>query len=213
MKFEIDLIKLIDNTITIQNYLFLQIVYHQDYESLKSYKAITDFYTRDDILFLMSLELIEFIEEEKGLYLNNLKTTIKFKELFLDIRGSSLPDEEEIEKKKKVIKNDNWMKDWYDLFPRGIKNGQYPIKGDRKGCFNKLNKFVKDYPEYSIDIIMKATKNYIDQSRLNNYRFMQQAHYFVSKNNMSTLSSYCEMILDKGEGSDGDGKVDYIDDI
>lgn len=212
MKFEVDLNKLIDSSITIQNYLFLQIVYRQDYKALKDYKVISEFYNKDDILFLMSLGLIEFIDEEKGFFLNNIRVTKYFISKF-SVEGAGIRPAGEVLNRTKVD-TEKWKQDWYDLFPRGIKNGAYPIKGDRKGCFNKLDKFIKDYPEYPIDVIMDATEEYIKQSKQNNYKYMQQAHYFISKNNISTLASYCEVILDKREGRGlDDKKVDFIDDI
>lgn len=213
MIFEVDLNKLIASTITIQNYLFLQIVYHQNYNALKDYKSITDFYSKDDILFLMSIGLLKFIKEDVGFYLYNLETTEEFESKFIknNEKLNYKQPVERVEDKKK--ETGNWMEDWYALFPRGIKNGIYPIKGDKKGCFSKLTRFRRDYPEFTIAEIMEATKDYINQSRLKNYAFMQQAHFFVMKNNISTLASYCEMLQDKRKGLSDEGKVDNIDDI
>lgn len=189
MKFEIDLLKLLQDKLTINNYLFLQLVYHQNYDYFINYKKFDNFINKDDILFLMSVDLIEFNDPDKGYYLSNFKVTNNFINRYIDIK----PDIK-INKRIETSNVEEWMDEWYSLFPRGIKNGAYPIKGDRKGCLKKLKSFVKDYPEFSKDVIMKATKEYINKSKLNNYVFMQQAHYFISKNNISTLASYCELV-------------------
>lgn len=193
MKFEIDTDKLIENTITIQNYLFLQTVYQQDDKFQKIYRdQIGEFFNKNDIEFLMSIDLLKFINEEKGYFLSNLKVTDRFIDVFLE-------DPPVLKSAKGSETVEGWIDEWYELFPKGVRSGSYPIKSGKKGCLIKLKKFVKEYPEFNKDIIIKATKDYIRHSAMNNYKFMQLADYFIYKNNKSTLASSCELIMSKIE--------------
>lgn len=84
------------------------------------------------------------------------------------------------------------------LFPQGVKSGNRLVKGDRLGCLSKLRAFKLKYPEYSQDEILEATKVYIDLSRKRNYDKMTSADYFVEKDKVSMLASYCEDIKLRG---------------
>lgn len=201
MKFEVDIDKLIQFDISISHYLFLQFVYYQNYELLEKYIDTNHkFFNKDDIDYLMSIELLSFINDESYL-LSNLKVTDKFIDIFME-------KEAEV-KSTSVSKVEEWIDEWYDLWPKGIKSGGYPVRSGVKGCLIKMKKFLQENKQYDKDIIMKATKDYVNNCRLNNYKFMQLAHYYISKNNMSTLVANCELIEDKGETKE----ISYINDI
>ena len=90
---------------------------------------------------------------------------------------------------------DQWIDEWRGLFPSG-KSGGYPIKGSRKNCLKKMVSFIKSYG-FSEDVIMSATNIYISNFR-GNYEYIQNAHYFIEKNNISNLASFCDEVLDGG---------------
>lgn len=92
-----------------------------------------------------------------------------------------------------------WINDFREIFPKGIRSGGLPVRGDKQSCLKKMRKFVKEYPEYDKDLILKATKNYVDNKAREQYNYMQTAHYFIYKQNMSTLASECENILENDE--------------
>lgn len=203
MKFEVDINKLIQFDINIQHYLFLQFVYEQSYPLLVTYlKSNGKFFDKDFIDYLLSINLLEFIDEEEYL-LSKMRVTDKFIESFMEDKGV-------VEKVKSATpKVEEWIEEWYALWPKGIKSGGYLVRSGIKGCLVKMKKFLKEHSEFDKDIIMKATRDYIEHSRMNNYRYMQLAHYYIYKNNTSALASNCELIMDKGVVE----KVDYIDDI
>lgn len=203
MKFEVDIEKLIQFDIDINHYLFLQFVYNQDYKLLEKYlDTNSKFFNKDSIDYLLSIGLLEFVDEEEYL-LSKLKISDKFIEEFME-------DQRVVDVKASTTqKVEEWIDEWYDLWPKGVKSGGYLVRSGVKGCLIKMKNFLKDNKEYDKDIIMKATKDYINLSRMNNYKFMQLAHYYISKNNMSTLMSNCELITEKGKVEE----ISYIDDI
>lgn len=69
--------------------------------------------------------------------------------------------------------------------------------GDKIGCAKKMKDFMKKYPEYTHDIILDATKMYLErESRNNNYKYMQKAHYFIEKDKVSNLATFCEIVFE-----------------
>lgn len=206
MIIEIDIKKLIAENISIQNYLFLQLVYNQQSDLLFRYKVVDKLVTKDDILFLMSINLLEFVNKDNEVYtLANLKVTDRFIDVFL---------EDNVKESKKGNNSNNveeWIDEWYELFPKGVRSGGYLVRSGKKGCLTKMKAFVKENPEYDKEIIMKATRDYLAHSRLKNYAFIQLAHYYISKNKTSVLASGCEMIVNSDDKDSH--QIDYIDDI
>jgi hypothetical protein len=90
---------------------------------------------------------------------------------------------------------ESWIDDYRNIFPQSVKSGGYPVRGDKQGCIKKMIKFLKNYPEYSKDTILNATKAYVDSKKSENYTYMQLSHYFIEKDGISSLSSYCDYVL------------------
>jgi len=80
-----------------------------------------------------------------------------------------------------------------DTFPSGTKSGGFYVKSSKRDIEVKLKKFIKDY-KYPYDVILKAVKNYVEQSKENGYQYMKIAHYFILKNGESMLASYCDAV-------------------
>lgn len=103
------------------------------------------------------------------------------------------------EKATKILFDSNknlikFVDDYRALFPVNY-------KGDRRGCRLKLVNFLKDYEEFSQEDVLKATENYIDNFR-GKYDYLQQAHYFIIKNQVSNLASWCDKLSqDESESS------------
>ena len=74
-------------------------------------------------------------------------------------------------------------------------------KGDRRGCRVKLVNFLRDYEEFSKEDVLKATGNYIDSFN-GRYDYLQQAHYFILKNQVSNLASWCERLSEDDSDPD-----------
>ena len=93
---------------------------------------------------------------------------------------------------------DDWVNSWRELFPKGIKSGGRPVRGDKQGVTKKLRQFIKLNPKVTKDQIIAATRQYVYDCSLNNYRFMTCADYFINKNGSSMLGAMVEDIVDGG---------------
>lgn len=82
-----------------------------------------------------------------------------------------------------------------EMFPKGIKSGGYPIRSNVYDIADKLKKFMKKH-NYSSEIILKATSQYLKRKEAEGWNFTQIAVYFIEKNGMSTLASECEGLIE-----------------
>lgn len=82
-----------------------------------------------------------------------------------------------------------------ELFPKGIRSGGYLVKGSKGGCVRKMKKFLDTHPEYSQEVILKATKAYVDRKSKEGWKFMSLAHNFIEKDSVSQLEVECENIM------------------
>jgi hypothetical protein len=89
-----------------------------------------------------------------------------------------------------------FMDIWYNIFPKGIYSGGYLVRSGKAGCTIKMVKFIKNNPEFSKELIIRATKLYVSQCASKGYTYMQLAEHFIYKNNKSTLASLCESLMD-----------------
>jgi hypothetical protein len=71
-------------------------------------------------------------------------------------------------------------------------------KGDRIGVNHKMKEFLKDYPEYGREVILKATELYLSRMKRSGYTYLRKAHYFIRKDKVSDLADYCEQVLETG---------------
>lgn len=92
----------------------------------------------------------------------------------------------------------SWIDDWRSLFPAGVKSGNRPVRGDKKGVAEKMLAFVKDHKDITKDQIFEATKQYVFDCSLKNYQYMICADYFIKKNGSSMLAATIEDIASKG---------------
>ena len=90
-----------------------------------------------------------------------------------------------------------WIQEYRDLYPKGMNPNGYPFKGDKQGCINNMAKFLLNYPEFdNKELILNATKSYLDKKKKDNYDYVSMADRFIWKNGMSTLAGYCEQLKD-----------------
>lgn len=200
MKFEVDIDKLIEDSINLNQFLLCQFIYLQESKLLNNYiNQFNKFVTKADFDLLVDKGYLGM--HQKDVYsFTNAFVTKKFINRFIEKPSKSKLEKESVE---------DWIDGWYNLFPKGVKSGGYLVRSSRIDCINKMVKFVKKYPQYSKDIILKATADYIDYYRLNNWKYMSLAHYFISKNDVSALASACDNILEKIEsGKEVDLSVD-----
>jgi hypothetical protein len=139
--------------------------------------------------FDINLSVIKSLET-KG-YVKDLESGITLRKKAIDLfKTTSIPT------KPKDL--DDFVDKYRLLFPSGVKSGNRLVKGDRIGCLTKLKAFKVKYPEYTQDDILEATKVYIDICRKRNFDKMTSADYFIEKDKISQLASYCEDIKTRG---------------
>lgn len=102
----------------------------------------------------------------------------------------------------KLPKKDDFnifVKELYEMFPKGIKSGNDPVRSGFGEFEDKLTKYVKLYPQYNKDIIHKAFELYINKCKNNDWKYIKKAGNFISKVEFgvrtSVLESVCEEIL------------------
>ena len=92
--------------------------------------------------------------------------------------------------------------EYRSLFPKNILSGGHPVKGNQAACFVRMQEFKNSNPQITNEQILKATKAYVNERRMNNYAYMKTANYFIYKDSESILLSYIENIDDMEETSD-----------
>lgn len=89
---------------------------------------------------------------------------------------------------------DEFIDEWYSLWPVGVKTSNYLIRSGKKAVKVKMNKFLKQHPEYSEETILKATEEYIKRFKIKGYAYIKTASYFIYKDGESVLAGECEKI-------------------
>jgi len=197
-----DLIRnLIRYNIDFQEYIFLYSAYLKSNELVTLYDTVESYRETLSIQQLIHKGYIARKTLKQGnkaftdYVENNLEITNKGIAVIEDfLNGSiseSLPKNEPLMKYKV-----NWIEDWYNLFPKGIKSGGYYVRTSIKDCDNKMSKFIKENPEFTKDIILESTKIYVEQMKVNNYSMMKLAPNFIQKDGISMLSGCCEAYVE-----------------
>lgn len=123
-----------------------------------------------------AIKLIEFLSIESDISFNTNK--------------------KEIKKSKRVISSEieERIHEFRDKW-RGLKTGSM---GSEKACKEKLNRWMKENPNYSFEQILKAVDLYLNTEGTN-LRYLQRADYFIfkqenSKEEVSRLSAFIDEI-------------------
>lgn len=93
----------------------------------------------------------------------------------------------------------DWLNDWRALWPTHLLPGGYRVSGNTVQVYRRMKKFMNDFPEFTPEIIIKATKKYIDNCRINNYRYMKKNAKFIYDNETSTLEQECLALINGEE--------------
>jgi len=126
----------------------------------------------------------DFIIREKGRLLLDF--------LSIESSYSNYKEKKIIKKSTRTINDgfDKFIEDYRNLW-KGLKVGSM---GSPNACKEKMERWMKENPNYSKEDIIKAAKIYINS--LNNYQYLQAAHYFIykkdGKEEDSRLSAFIE---------------------
>ena len=122
----------------------------------------------------------------------------------IDVSKKELPEE---------VSDLNTLTDlWYALWPQGVRPNGYLVRSGRSPVMKKLAKFRKEYPEFSDDVIIEATHQYIKRCSLKGYAYMKTASYFIYKDNESVLAGECERINSQPQQQETDKTISQADD-
>lgn len=181
----INMSKLVKNKITIEDYLFAYLIYKGEKFELSVYADALEVSRADVIERLLQDGWVEPRDVDKEMNFTNLDPTQELMRM--------------IEENVKSEAVEEWFGDWYNLWPTGIKSGGYYLRTDKKGTYRKMKQFVIEYPFYSKDLIMNATKNYLQEQSIIGYTHTKLSPYFISKDGMSVLAGECENINEAPE--------------
>lgn len=91
--------------------------------------------------------------------------------------------------------HDQYITMYRELWPKGNLPSGKPARLSVPDLRKKFTDFFKIH-DYEWETIIKATKEYIRQKEHSQY--MMTSGYFIMKNDLSELASYCELVLDPG---------------
>lgn len=88
----------------------------------------------------------------------------------------------------------SWITEWLNLWPEGVKAGGYYVKSNEKGVRTKMKKFLTEY-DFTPEVIINATKEFLEDVAHKGNKGIQCAHFFIEKNGVSNLATFCENYL------------------
>ena len=87
---------------------------------------------------------------------------------------------------------------YYELFPTGVKSGGYPVRDGLTNTIKKMTVFRKEYPDFTDDDILDATRKYVADKKKEGYAFMKLASHLIYKDRMSSLAGLVEAHKENG---------------
>ena len=165
-------------------------------------------------LFLIEFEseiyILEKLQEKQFIKI------ITYSEVILREKSKLLLDFLSIEsnypnyKEKKIIKKSNRViNEGFDEFIEEYRNLWKGLKvgsmGSPMACKEKMERWMKENPNYSKEDILKAAKIYINS--LNNYQYLQAAHYFIYKKDGKEEDSRLSAFIEEKEVDNTDWTV------
>lgn len=164
-----------------------------------------------------SMELIDYPKEkallEKAECIKDNKITDKGKSLIGKYQELYRVDERGKRKKKSLHPHEEeFVHQYRDLFPKGTLPSGYPARVPYKELEKRFLWFFENY-SYSWDVVLKATKFYIEKYRQENFKYMKTSGYFISKmengTNVSALATYCDLVGDITEQASSSDEGGY----
>jgi hypothetical protein len=129
-------------------------------------------------------------------------------ELYSSLKGNAVKAEP---RKKKQNRYDEWLQSiiaYNELFPRGKKDGSsVSFRTTPKELYERFEWFFEEYPEYSWEQVMEATRIYCEEfNKSMDFQYMQTTKYFVKKEdkNKTVTSTLANMCYNIAEGNHTD---------
>lgn len=87
---------------------------------------------------------------------------------------------------------DQLVSEFVALFPDNTRNmSGEKLKSHPADIKKKMKDFIKKYG-YEKEVILNATRRYLEKQSRQGYAYCNQAHYFISKDGVSKLAAECE---------------------
>lgn len=187
MKIVIDLDEIIILDITLEQYYLLTLIHFKRLDLLVQYTDKYGEFKVSDVELLKSRELVDFVEFKGDI--TSVNITEKGKSII-----HSFQEVENVKEADVTSSIDDFCGVQYEKFPAKVKSGGYLVRQGLVGFRLKLKKFIKAN-SYPLDVIDKAFTMYIEEKRRSGWSYMKLSGYFISKDNDSTLASYCENVI------------------
>jgi hypothetical protein len=191
MLIEVKSDKLVELDLTPNQYCLAYLIHKKDEKGFKIFRDLyrKELYFKEDIYNLVSKKYLK------------QKVDNPHKIVFSESTIEGIFDDEIVEEVLVEVVNelDEWdifVKAFRDIFPNGVTSGGLYVKSSTKDCSRKLEKFMQEYPEFDQEIILQATKAYVERYRMSAYKYMKTANYFIMKDKLSVLASECEIVKD-----------------
>ena len=186
------------NNLSINELIALAGLYHKDFEEFV-----------DEELFETLLDKGYIIKDRFQIKLSN-KGTLLIKKMTTrsSIIGSKVSKRKIVPEIESV--SDEFVQRYRSLF-KGTKVG---AMGSEKIVNAKLTRFMKENPKATEDMVIEATRRYINN--LESYRYIQKADYFIYKRDIytheeaSNLSAYLDEVIANPNESDDDWTTKLI---
>jgi hypothetical protein len=167
------------------------IILYKEMEMKKLVTRSEDDSDEDAPIYILSKEGTELVEFIKTQFTKNHEviTSETIAISGVDQIKETIKDNENVEE---------WIKEWVDIFPRGIRSGGRLLRGDTPSCLRKMRVFLREYP-YSKDIILEATRKYLQAKEAENFAYTRCAVYFIFRveagsGKISDLATWCEQV-------------------
>ena len=163
----------------------------------------------DDELYNNSMRVLKPLEEKQFIkIINDEKIILREKgKLFIELisieKLSSTKNNKQTVKSDRLInvELDSFINDFRNKF-KGLKPGSM---GSEASCKMKMYRWMKENPSYTPEQILKAADIYIKS--LNNYQYLQAAHYFIYKKDGKEEDSRLSAFIEEKEVDNTDWTV------
>tara|TARA_R110000868_G_scaffold165117_2_gene398058 strand:- start:364 stop:804 length:441 start_codon:yes stop_codon:yes gene_type:complete len=112
-----------------------------------------------------------------------------------------------IEKDIQVGIND-FIKNWSQLW-HGKKADGYYLAQPPKENLSRMMVFMRENPEFSPEVIMEATKRYIEEKEASGYQYCKKSNKFIADTDGSVMYAYCVAVMN-GDNNNSNERVGGI---
>jgi hypothetical protein len=112
--------------------------------------------------------------------------------IFLSVEGKFMPT-------GATSSLEELCRQYRELFPIGVKSAGHPVRGNMVNIMRKMRRFREEFPQFSDDVILQATRRYVTEKQREGYAYMKVAEYLIYKDTSSLLASLCDSMIENGQ--------------